>query len=77
MILTYRLYQQKLYNSVWRITKKVNIAYPQEFRQYSKILLAICSFLNYVIALLESKDMLNLVIEGKNKLGHFRAILAT
>ena len=50
---------------------------PQEFKQYSNILLAVFSFLNDIIPLLESKDMLNLVTEGKNKLGHFRAILAT
>ena len=67
----YRLYQKKLYNLVWAITKKVKIAWVQEFRQYSKILLAVCSFLNDVIPLLESKYMLNLVIEGKNKLGNF------
>ncbi len=41
------------------------------------MLLAVCYFLNDVIALLESKDMLNLVIEGKNKLGNFRAIITT
>ncbi len=73
----YRLYQKKLYNLVWTITNKVKIAWPQEFTQYSTILLAVWCFLNDVIPLLESKDMLNLVIEGKNKLGNFRAILTT
>ena len=73
----YRLYQKKIYNLVWTITKKVKIAWPQEFRQHSKILLAVCSFLNDAIPLLESKDMLNLVMEGKNKLGNFRAIITT
>ena len=33
--------------------------------------LAICSFLNGAISWLHSKDMLNLAMYGKNKLGHF------
>ena len=56
------------------LQRSKKIACPQEFRQYSKILSAACSFLNDVIPFLESLDMLNLVMSGKNKLGHFRAI---
>ena len=53
------------------LQKKVKTAWPQEFRQYSKTLLAVCSFFNDVIPLLESNYMLNLVIEGKKSWASF------
>ena len=53
---------RKNYTILFERLQKVKMPCPKEFGHSSSILLAVCCFLNDVIPLLESEDMLNLVI---------------